>query len=463
MANNGSEHWPAFTLTEVFEIRSGLSKPASEFGSGFPFVTFKDVLDNSFLPETLGSLVRSSEKERELCSVRRGDVFLTRTSETQDDLGMSSVALRDYDDATFNGFTKRLRPIEPGKVVPEYAAYYLRSPRFRAAMSAFSSLSTRASLNNDMLGRLQIVLPDVKTQEEIGYTLRSLDDKIEQNRRTGRKLEELARAVFKAWFVDFEPVKAKAAGATAFPGMAPQAFASLPTRLINSPLGLGPRGWEVTAIGDEFDFQVGFAFKSAQFTDDPSHVRLVRGDNVKEATLEWGSKTRRWSEITEKISRYELAAGDVVIGMDGSKLGKNWSRIGAVDLPCLLVQRVARFRATGAAGQGLLWLLISDPKFREFIDAVKTGTSIPHVSGGQLRSFPFLRPDDDNVVRGFEELVGPLLTMADHLKAESAKLATLRDYLLPRLLSGRVQVQNSLPGRMDCSTSADRQRPLTTS
>ncbi|MDF5980818.1 restriction endonuclease subunit S [Pseudomonas aeruginosa] len=185
MPTNSRPAWPSFALTDVFDVRSGLSKPASEFGSGFPFVTFKDVLDNYFLPEALGNLVQSSETERELCDVRRGDVFLTRTSETQEDLGMSSVALRDYEGATFNGFTKRLRPKNVDQIVPEYAAYYLRSPRFRSEMSAFSSLSTRASLNNDMLSRLQIVLPDRKTQEEIGYTLRALrrEDRAESSHR----------------------------------------------------------------------------------------------------------------------------------------------------------------------------------------------------------------------------------------------------------------------------------------
>jgi len=308
--------------------------------------------------------------------------------------------------------------------------------------SAMPKLTQRA------MNAIEVTLPPLDVQREIVGVLGSLDDKIEENRRTGRKLEELARAVFKAWFVDFGPVKAKAAGATAFPGMPSETFAVFPDHFTESPLGHVPHGWQVAELGDEFNFQVGFAFKSAQFTDDLSHVRLVRGDNVKEAALEWGSKTRRWSEVTEKISHYHLAAGDVVIGMDGSKLGKNWSRISAVDLPCLLVQRVARFRAIGAAGQSLLWLLISDPTFREFIDAVKTGTSIPHVSGGQLRSFTFVRADDDKILRAFEEMVGPLLKLTDHLKAESAKLAALRDYLLPRLLSGRVRVSGRVDGNL---------------
>jgi type I restriction enzyme S subunit len=140
-----------------------------------------------------------------------------------------------------------------------------------------------------------------------------------------------------------------------------------------------------------------------------------------------------------------VAAGDVVIGMDGSKLGKNWARVREFDLPALLVQRVARFRANRLAGPSLLWLLISHPSFREFIDAVKTGTSIPHISGGQLRSFKFVKPgtDSGHVWSTFEDTVGPLLKLSDHFAGESAKLAALRDYLLPRLLSGRVRVDKS--------------------
>jgi type I restriction enzyme, S subunit len=118
--------WKSASVSEYYDFSSGLSKPRSEFGFGHGFLTFKDVLDNFFVPNTLTSLVNSTEKDRASCSVKRGDVFLTRTSETQDELGMSCVALRDYEFATFNGFTKRLRPKPGTTVVPEYAAYFCR-------------------------------------------------------------------------------------------------------------------------------------------------------------------------------------------------------------------------------------------------------------------------------------------------------------------------------------------------
>jgi type I restriction enzyme S subunit len=159
--------WREVPLDQLYDFSSGLSKPRAEFGFGRGFLSFKDVFYNYFVPAELSELVNSTEKEQDSCSVKRGDVFLTRTSETIDELGMSCVALKDYPSATFNGFTKRLRPKDDTDVVPEYAGYYFRSPRFRAEVNALSNLSTRASLNNEMLGRLKIVLPNVQEQTTI--------------------------------------------------------------------------------------------------------------------------------------------------------------------------------------------------------------------------------------------------------------------------------------------------------
>ncbi len=148
--------WKEYSLTDLYRVSSGLSKPAKDFGEGYPFLSFKDVFYNFFLPDGLTELVRSNDKERNTCSIKRGDVFLTRTSETMNELGMSSVARKDYPDATFNGFCKRLRPYTDIPLYPEYVGYFLRSPGFRLELTAFSTMSTRASLNNDMIGRLKL-------------------------------------------------------------------------------------------------------------------------------------------------------------------------------------------------------------------------------------------------------------------------------------------------------------------
>ena len=214
-------------LGKLYSVHNGLSKGRQFFGSGFPFLTFSEVFNNYFLPNELISLVQSSEKERISCSIKRGDVFITRTSETMNELGMSSVALKDYPNATYNGFTKRLRPTT-NKVLPEYIGYYLRSPKFRGKFMAFSSMTTRASLANDDLLNMEIELPSLPIQNKIATILSRYDSLIENYQKQIKLLEEAAQRLYKEWFVDLR-----------FPGYE------------NTPVVDGvPEGWEKRKIGE---------------------------------------------------------------------------------------------------------------------------------------------------------------------------------------------------------------------
>ena len=133
--------WKKVRLVKLYEVHNGLSKGRQFFGTGFPFLTFSNVFNNWLLPKQLESLVQTTDKEREACSIKAGDVFITRTSETMDELGMSSVALKDYQNATYNGFTKRLRPITD-RVNPLYIGCYLRTPSLALRVSSQIHLLT---------------------------------------------------------------------------------------------------------------------------------------------------------------------------------------------------------------------------------------------------------------------------------------------------------------------------------
>ena len=194
--------WEKVKLGELYEVHNGLSKGGKFFGSGHPFLTFSTVFNNYFLPEALNDLVQSTEKEQNDYSILRGDVFVTRTSETSDELGMSCVALKDYPGATYNGFTKRMRPKNPTRVIPEFIGYYLRMPSFRAGFQAFSTMTTRASLKNEDLLRMTIVLPPITEQTRIADILISYDRLIDNNRKQIKLLEEAAQRLYKEWFVD---------------------------------------------------------------------------------------------------------------------------------------------------------------------------------------------------------------------------------------------------------------------
>jgi type I restriction enzyme S subunit len=194
--------WKEYSLADLFEFTSGLSKPRGEFGFGYDFLSYKEIFNNYFVPDQLTSLVNSSEKERKSCSIKRGDVFLTRTSETDEELGLSSVALKDYPNATFNGFTKRLRPKHSDKILPEFAGFLFRSPLFRAMVSGMSSITTRASLNNGMLSEIKIKIPSIGLQTSISDLLYSLHRKIDLLHRQNKTLELLAETLFRQWFVE---------------------------------------------------------------------------------------------------------------------------------------------------------------------------------------------------------------------------------------------------------------------
>ncbi len=194
-------NWKKIKLQSLYEVHNGLSKGRKYFGTGFPFLSFSTVFNNFFIPNELLDLVQTTPKEQNNYSILRGDVFVTRTSETSDELGMSCVALKDYPYATYNGFTKRMRPITD-EVLPEFIGYYMRTPSFRGEFSAFSTMTTRASLRNEDLLSLEITLPDMETQIKIANVLKCFDDLIENNQKQIKLLEEAAHRLYNEWFID---------------------------------------------------------------------------------------------------------------------------------------------------------------------------------------------------------------------------------------------------------------------
>jgi type I restriction enzyme S subunit len=165
-------------------------------------------------------------------------------------------------EVAFNQDIKAIRARE--HVDQTFLAFRLLSQRSTLLSTVHPAGHGTGVLATDRLKELRLALPKLDEQKRIAKVFQSIESKIEQNRRTGAKLEGLARAVFKAWFVDFEPVKAKAAGATAFPGMPPETFAALPTRLVHSQLGPVPEGWEVTRWGEIASLEYGKGLKGYQ-------------------------------------------------------------------------------------------------------------------------------------------------------------------------------------------------------
>ena len=158
--------WVLGKLRNVGDTQNGISKSSEFFGKGFPFVSYSDVYKNYSLPSTVSGLVDSTSEEQKRYSVKKGDIFFTRTSETIEEVGFSCVCEKDIPNATFAGFLIRVRPFSD-KLYTPYAKYYFRSSHLRFYLVKEMNLVTRASRGPSLLKSMPVLLPPLEEQKEI--------------------------------------------------------------------------------------------------------------------------------------------------------------------------------------------------------------------------------------------------------------------------------------------------------
>lgn len=157
------EHWSSRRLRYLGTCVNGISKGGEYFGSGYPFVSYGDVYKNMELPSSVAGLVETTEDEREWYSVKEGDVFFTRTSETIEEVALTSTCMKTIENATFAGFLIRFRP-NTNLLTKEFSKYYFRSDKHRLFFVKEMNLVTRASLSQELLKRLPVLLPPIDEQ-----------------------------------------------------------------------------------------------------------------------------------------------------------------------------------------------------------------------------------------------------------------------------------------------------------
>ena len=191
-------NWNVKRLRYIGKCQNGISKGGEFFGSGYPFVSYGDVYNNLTLPETVSGLIESTPEEQENYSVMAGDIFFTRTSETIEEVGFTSVCLKTIEKATFAGFVIRVRPFTD-ELIPDYSKYYFSSDAHRRFFVKEMNLVTRASLSQDLLKRLPVLIPSKDEQKEIADYLdkkcTAIDTAIEQKQKLIEKLTEYKKSL----------------------------------------------------------------------------------------------------------------------------------------------------------------------------------------------------------------------------------------------------------------------------
>lgn len=383
--------WEYVKLGDLYSVHNGLSKGGKFFGSGYPFLTFSTVFNNYFIPDELTDFVQSTEKEQNNYSIKRGDIFVTRTSETSDELGMSCVALKDYPHATYNGFTKRMRPLQEGRVLPEYIGYYMRMPSFRGEFQAFSTMTTRASLKNEDLLGLKVALPSIEIQEKIANTLKLYDDLIKNNQKQIKLLEEAAQRLYKEWFVDLR-----------FPGHEDVSIVD----------GV-PEGWKKELIGNLIG-------------------KTVRSKQVKTAEYLQKGAIPIIDQSRDFVAGYTNDTETIVdIGCPVIVFGDHTRILKYIQFPF----------AKGADGTQLI---VSDndnmPQSLLYYSLIAVDLSNYHYA----RHFKYLKAESilvpsKEIADEFDRYVSPILLQMQQLRNMTNKAAETRDRLLPKLMSGEIE------------------------
>ena len=386
--------WEKVKLGDLYEVHNGLSKGGKFFGSGYPFLSFSTVFNNWFIPQNIKDLVQSTDKEQESYSIKKGDVFITRTSETADELGMSCVALKDYPQATYNGFCKRLRPVKSSyEVNPRYIGYYLRTSDFRGKFLGLSgTMTTRASLRNEDLLAMEILLPPLKEQKRIADILSAYDNLIENNQKQIKLLEEAAQRLYKQWFIDLR-----------YPGHE------------TTPIVDGlPQGWRNGCIEEIAEFKRGKVITKAQVVE--GNVPVVAG----------GLEPAYYHNTANTTAP--------VITVSGSGANAGFAQLYNENV---FASDCSFADVNTTPYVYFVYCLLKDKKTE--LDSLQKGAAQPHVYAKDINALATLIPPEE-MLKLYTKYASPYFEKVKALKKQIKNLTQSRDRLLPKLMSGELDV-----------------------
>ena len=277
---------------------------------------------------------------------------------------------------------------------------------------------------------LPVQVPPLPEQRAIAHILGILDDKIELNRRMNETLEEMARALFKSWFVNFDPVRAKMEGRDT--GLPPDVAALFPDRLMDSELGEIPEGWEVKRLSD-------FAALNPESWSQTNHPKGV--EYVDLANTKWGvieaTQYYFWKDAPSRAKRV-LRSGDTIVGTVRPGNG-SYSLVGHEGLTGST--GFAVLRPIHSRYRGLVYLSATSAKNIKRLAHHADGAAYPAVRPNVVEETRIVTPRVDNeILTLFSMTVAPIINRTESNKTESRILATLRDVLLPKLVSGEIRV-----------------------
>ena len=313
--------------------------------------------------------------------------------------------------------------VKSGAILADFLYWIFLSHDFNRALVATASGTKILHTSPSRICDYRFELPPIEAQHKAAGLLHAIQDRIDLLRQTNATLESIAQALFKSWFIDFDPVRAKAEGREP-EGMDAATAALFPSEFEESELGAIPKGWRIGGAYDIADIIYGAPFASKQFNSEGIGLALVRIRDLKdEAPGVWTP------EVHPK--GYKLRPGDIVVGMDGEFRAYLW---GGDEV--WMNQRICVFKPINGHSATFVRLAIAAPLAH--VEATETATTVIHLGKGDIDRFRIVVPPP-TVAAAFTNVSQLLYDRIVSGKRTARSLAEVRDTLLPRLISGKLR------------------------
>ncbi|GHO76586.1 type I restriction-modification system subunit S [Ktedonobacter sp. SOSP1-85] len=407
---------------------------------GVPVIRGTNISDNR---KWKGDWVYVSEQVADSmpnCNVRSGDLVFPHRGSIGEVAIIPDNSLRYMISTSLMKFTS-----DPEKANPLYLFYYFRSPAGRSEIMKYSSQVGTPGIGQPLasMRQFEVYLPPLAEQNNIASLLAIIDDKIALNQHMNDTLEDIARALFKSWFVDFDPVKAKAEGHEP-EGLDEATAALFPSNFTESSLGLIPEGWEISTV-EEIAQQVamgpfGSSIKVSTFVS--KGIPIISGQHLNDVMLTDNEFNFVTEEHAEKLKKANVKRGDVVFTHAGNIGQVSYIPEGSKFERYILSQRQFYLRCNEQKMSPLFMVyFFKSPEGQHRLLANTSQTGVPSIARpvSYLRTITFTKPSK-KILEEFDKIILSLHKKILANSKEVNNLSELRDLLLPRLISGKLRV-----------------------
>ena len=390
-----------------------------------------------------------SSDYRDGYELESGDLVVTMTdlSKTGDTLGYSAVVPQIKDKILLHNQRIGKVILKSAELDKNFCHYLLRSKRYRQHVLETCSGSTVKHTSPTKILDYEFDLPLISDQKTIAHILGTLDDKIELNQKMNQTLEEIAKAIFKSWFVDFDPVRAKAEGRST--GLPPEISDLFPDELVDSEIGEIPSGWAVTPLSEcAIEIESGRRPKGGIDKSLRQGIPSVGAESIAPAgEFDYSKVKYVTADFAEKMKKGRVQNFDVALYKDGGKPGQFIPRVGiygnGFPFEHFYVNEHVFLLRSEQLGQPFLYRLISSRAFLDQLIAKGSAKAAqPGLNQTEVVESTFVRPSRD-ALAAFNDKTRPLLKRQFLLGKENEVLSELRDTLLPKLISGELRIPDA--------------------